>query len=63
MPSTRSQSRRFRELEMYRGPVGISAVFMLFLGSFLTELLEILTMQIQFCAWSDELINEPGDFR
>lgn len=48
---------------MYRGPVGISAVFMLFLGSFLTELLEILTMQIQFCAWSDELINEPGDFR
>ena len=38
-------------------------VFLLLLGSFLTELLEILTMQIQFCAWSDELINEPGDFR
>jgi len=33
---------------MYGEPAGISAVFMLLLGSFLTDLLEILTMQIHF---------------
>jgi len=48
---------------MYRDPAGISPVFLLLLGSFLTDLLEILTMQIHFCTWSDELVNEPGDFR